>query len=366
MKKVIHVFAYLDRGGAETFAINLLKNKSADLQMDFLVHTDKKMDYENEVTKYGSKIFRLEKYRFYNHLSYVKYLKKILIQNKYDVVHFHLRSIASIMIPTFKKFGVKVIVHSHSTSNGKGICTSFIKNILQYPLRFQADLKVGCTSDSVKWLFGTGTFNNNNYVILPNAVDLELFNKGSIGDDLEYINNKFVVGHVGRFEEVKNHRFIVEVFSEFLKRNPHALLVLVGDGPLKKEIEELVSELSIENCVLFLGKREDIAYVIKKFNILLFPSLYEGLPVSLVEAQAAGIPVLMSDTVSKDVKLTSLVESFSLNKKSSEWSEVMNQVSQRELSSFEKEELFSSDYNVKNLSKYYTKLIDELIESSKR
>ena len=361
MIKVIHVFALLDRGGAETFAMNLLRNCPKDIHMDFLVHSDKHMDYENEVLSLKSKIFRLPKYKFTNHFHYLNELDQFLVNNKYDVAHFHFRSTASIMIPIFKKHGIKVIVHSHSSSNGKAIIPKIGKSILQFPLRYQADLKVGCTVESIKWLFGKKIYNDNKYKILPNAVDVETFLNGLPGDDLELLNNEFVIGHIGRFEMVKNHVFIVEIFNEYLKVNPNAYLVLVGDGPLKSQIEDLVSELGINKNVLFLGKRSDIPYILKKINVLLFPSIYEGLPVTLVETQAANVPILMSNTISKESIITPIAVQLGLSEKIETWVKELTNVSNLRLTGEEINTLINGEFNIKNLSNNYKKIIYELL-----
>lgn len=363
MIKILHVFALLDRGGAETFAMNLLRHCPKNMQLDFLVHTDKHMDYEDEVLSYNAEIFRLPKYKVYNHFQYKKQLNALLAEHKYDVVHFHLRSTASLMIPIFQKYGVKVIVHSHSSSNGSSIMHNLSKTLLQFPLRYQADLKVGCTAESVYWLFGKRVFENKQYKLLPNAVDIEKFQAANDGTDLEFLNDRFVIGHIGRFEVVKNHQFIITMFSEYLKQQPNAILLLVGDGVLKQQIESLAVQLGVQENVIFLGKRTDIPYVLNKINILLFPSLYEGLPVTLVEAQASNTPILMSDTISKESILSPLAVQLSLNEPIETWINQVEEVSKLQLTALESERLINSSFNIKQLSNHYAEIISELLET---
>ncbi|MBR4962194.1 MAG: glycosyltransferase, partial [Clostridia bacterium] len=229
---------------------------------------------------------------------------------EYKILHSHVRSYASIYLPIAKKYGLKTIIHSHSTSNGTGI-TSIAKKLLQYPLRFQADYFFGCSEESGRWLFGEKVVKSSRYYILKNAVDTELYqfhpNKRREYRDNLHLEGKRVFIHVGRLHPAKNHMFLLEVFAELQKNNHDDVLRIVGDGDLREAIQSKIQELQLADNVIMLGNRSDVPELLQAADGFLFPSIWEGLPLSVIEAQAAGLPCFVSDTVTDEVCVSDLV-----------------------------------------------------------
>lgn len=217
-----------------------------------------------------------------------------------------------------KKFNRTTISHSHSTNSGFGI-TGIIKYFLQYPIRYVADYKWACSLEAGKYLFGKNIIKDKNFKIIRNAIDIKKFNyneniRKDIREKLK-LNNKFVIGHIGRFCQEKNHKFILEVFEKYKVFNPSSRLVLIGKGPLLNEIKKIAFQKRIEKNIIFMGEQDYVENLIQGMDVLLFPSLHEGLGIVTIEAQATGLRVLASNNIPKEVKITNLLEFFSINKK---------------------------------------------------
>jgi glycosyltransferase involved in cell wall biosynthesis len=248
---------------------------------------------------------------------------------EYKVLHSHVRSYASIYIPIAKKYGVRTIIHSHSRSNGSGI-SSIVKMIMQYPLRFQADYFFGCSKEAGEWLFGKNIVRSEKYHMFQNAIDTDQY-LPNLKIRSEYrkklgIEEKRVFLHVGRLHSAKNHIFLLEVFKKVIQELPNSVLLIVGSGELKSEINKKIKELQLEDSVKMLGNRTDIPNLLQASDCFLFPSRWEGLPVSVVEAQAAGIPCLISDHITKDVGLSELVVYLPIDSGTDIWVETIKKL----------------------------------------
>ena len=313
MIRVLHVLGGLDRGGAETMVMNLYRNIDREtVQFDFLIHTPDKQAYYEEILALGGKIYHFPAFNGQN-LFLLKKLWDNFFRDhpEYKILHSHVRSYASIYFRVAKKYGVKLIIHSHSTSNGKGI-SSIVKSVFQYPLRYQADYLVACSSESGKWLYGKKACKKANYIFVPNGIDVERYcysKKVALAyrEQLN-LNEKFVIGHVGRFHEAKNHMFLLHVFTGVCRVRSDAMLLLVGDGMLRGKIEKKVRDLGLDQRVILTGSRGDVPELLQAMDVFVFPSVWEGLPVTVVEAQAAGLPCLISDKITNDVDISDLVK----------------------------------------------------------
>ncbi|KIO68278.1 hypothetical protein B4064_1768 [Caldibacillus thermoamylovorans] len=326
--RVLQVFARMDRGGAETMIMNLYRKiDRSKVQFDFIVHTNDKCAYDDEIRMLGGRIFRIPKYTGSNHMTYMKsWMNFIKSHPEYRIIHGHVRSTASIYLRIAKKFGLITIAHSHNTSSGKGI-SAIVKNVLQYPIKYIADYMFSCSIEAGKWLFGKNVTKKDNFYILCNAIDLKKFSynktiRDKLRKDLK-IQDKFVLGHVGRFHAQKNHSFIIDIFKEVYDRNQNSVLLLVGDGELRTSIENKIKKFKLEDNVIFTGVRTDIPELLQAMDVFLFPSLYEGLPVTLVEAQASGLVCIVSDNITNEINLTELVVPTSLNSSSEYWANIV-------------------------------------------
>lgn len=327
MIRVLHVLGGLARGGAETMVMNLYRAVDrSKIQFDFIIHTDKRQDYYDEIIALGGRIYTIPKFDGKNIFKLRSIWKRFFKEHpEYKILHSHVRSYASIYIPIAKKYGVKTIIHSHSTNEGKGL-NRLIKRIMEFPLRYQADYLMACSNEAGKWLYGAKACQKSNYIFIPNAIDTDkyLFSKETAENYRKIfgLQGKFVLGHVGRFHEAKNHAFLLEVFAKVLEKRADAILLLVGDGGLRSEIEHKIRELKIENQVILTGSREDVPQLLQAMDIFVFPSRWEGLPVTVVEAQAIGLPCLISEKITTDVDLSALVKRLPIDD-SNKWCEAI-------------------------------------------
>lgn len=320
--RILQVLGRLDRGGAETMIMNLYRHMDREqLQFDFLIHTEDVCDYTEEIGKLGGKIYSMEPFRASTAPGYRKQWRRFFREHpEYRVIHGHMRSTASLYLAEAKRAGLVTIVHSHNTSSGSGL-SAVVKNLLQYPLRYQADYLFACGKRAGEWLYGKKACDGPRFHLLPNGIETERFRFQSAvrtekRRELELGDDELVFLHIGRMEEQKNHRFLLEIMREIRHMEKKSRLLLCGCGPLEAELKKQAGE-----DVVFLGVRDDIPDLMMAGDAMIFPSLFEGLPVTVVEAQAAGLSVLMSDTVTDEVILTDLVQTMSLQKSAGSWAE---------------------------------------------
>lgn len=288
--------------GISTVIMNYYKNmRKENIIIDFLSIGDIDKEYKKEMEIYNSHIYTLD--RKGNPIKYFFELKKILKRNKYDIIHIHGNS-STMAIETLSAFisGIPVrIVHSHNTT-----CTHKIAHKVLYPiLKNTYTNGVACGEEAGKWLFKEQEFK-----VIKNGIDLSKFKfseeKRMIYREKINANGRTVIGHIGNFVYQKNHKFLLETFSEVLKKDSNYILLLIGDGELIKELKEKAIELKIEKNVIFLGKTKNVVEYLSAMDIFVLPSHFEGLPLVLIEAQAVGLKFLASDKVSKESKITDL------------------------------------------------------------
>lgn len=301
-------------GGITHYALNnwkwLDKNKFV---CDFATMS-KILDFEERILATGSKVYHISCYAEENSSCFIEEFSKILDQ-RYDIVHLHTKQWKSFLLEELcKKYHVaKVIVHSHNTS----IDTSD-KEKREYEIalhkkmkqKFTIDLATdfwACSRVASEFLFG-GQIPLNKIKIMPNAIELERFAVNQETRDRyrkKYgLEGCYVIGHVGRFEYLKNHEFLIKVFSKISRQKEFVRLVLLGDGKLYEEMQAKTKMLGMENKILFIGKREDVSCWYQVMDIFCLPSKFEGLGISLIEAQAAGLPCIASDAVPDEAAIT--------------------------------------------------------------
>lgn len=336
--RILHVLGRLDRGGAETMVMNLYRHMDhSRIQFDFVIHTRDTCDYTAEVLALGGRIYSMMPFRAATALLYGKAWRRFFREHpEYKVIHGHMRSTASLYLHEAGRAGLVTIVHSHNTSSGSGF-SALVKNMLQYPLRFQADYLFACSRAAGIWLYGRSACGTDRFRLLVNATEPERFRfcgevrtakRKELLAPCDGGAQPFVFLHIGRLEEQKNHRFLLQIMAEIRKCAPGAELWLCGMGPLEEELRRQTEKEGLEAAVCFLGTRTDVPALMQAADVLLFPSLFEGLPVTLVEAQAAGLPVLMSDTVTREVILTDLVRTLSLHESAAQWARIALEMAQ--------------------------------------
>lgn len=320
MIRVLHYIGLLEFGGSQSFVMEIYRKIDREmLQFDFVTFPNQKVDFYDEIISLGGRVYESPRYNGKNHFEFVKWWKSFFEQHQeYRVFHCHVRSVAAICISIAHKYGCYAIAHSHSTSNGSGII-SVIKDIMQFPVRFQADYMFACSYDAGKWMFGNRTIARNNFEVIFNAIDSERFGYNlqkriQIRKKLK-ISDKFVIGHVGRFTEPKNHMFLLEVFSEVLKERDNACLLLIGDGEKRSEIERKINELRINDSVILAGSKSNTCDYYQAMDVFAFPSLWEGLGMAAIEAQASGLHCVVSERIPKEVDIgASLICAIELDK----------------------------------------------------
>lgn len=311
MIRVLHMIGALEMGGSQALVMNLYRHMDRErIQFDFVLDHPDRDDYAAQVKALGGRIFTMP--GFHGNVGEIRrswdgFFKQ---HPEYRILHSHVRSYASLYLPVAKKNGLKTLIHSHSTSNGSGL-SSLVKMALQYPLRHQADVLMSCTREAGEWLYGERACRGENFFLLKNGVDTSRFafddnTRSQYRRELG-LEGKLVVGHVGRFHEAKNHEFLLECFAALLKIRSDAMLLLVGDGELRPVIEGKIKDLGLEHSVLLTGNRSDVPELMQAMDVLAFPSKWEGLPVTVVEAQAAGLPCIISERITKEVDLSPLV-----------------------------------------------------------
>ena len=349
--RVLQVVTYMGRGGLETMLMNYYRNIDRNkVQFDFLTHRDERWDYDDEIESLGGKIYHLPKLNPFSK-SYLNTLDKFFKEHKeYQIVHCHQDCLSGVVLKVAKKNGVRfTIAHAHSASQDKNL-KYFIKVLAKKNIKKYSDKMFACGEEAGKWMFET-----DNFEVLNNAIytDLYTYNKEK-ADKVKKefgIENKFVIGHVGRFNYPKNHKFIIDVFNEVQKVKEDSVLMLVGDGDLRAEIEQKVQDLGLSDKVIFTGVRSDVNELMQGMDMFLFPSLYEGLPVTMVEAQASGLKCIISDKVPLECKMTENVEVVKLEESPQKWAKEVLKYEKYERQNT-KEEIVKANFDIKANAKY--------------
>ena len=322
--RILHVIGIMNRGGAETMIMNLYRNiDKAKIQFDFVQNCNGPAAFDEEIKQMGGKIFHCPHYNGKNHFQYIKWWKNFFNNHKdeYQIVHGHLGSTAAIYLNIANKFGLHTIAHSHSAftiNNYKDI----LYKLLSYPTRYIADFFFGCSLNAGISRYGKKVIESKNFKVLNNAIDLNQFayNKQireKIRNELK-VTNEFVIGHVGRMDDNKNQIFLLNLIKK--KKNQYSVkLVLVGTGINYDKLVKQTNEMELENDVLFLGIRSDVNELLQAMDCFVFPSFYEGLPVTLIETQAVSLPSVISDTITDEVILTNIVTKTSLDAPLQDW-----------------------------------------------
>lgn len=322
--RILQVVTKMDRGGLETFIMNMYRNiNRSQVQFDFLCHREGHYAYDDEIESLGGKIYHVPRCNPFD-FRYLRMIDSFFAGHPYRIVHSHINCMSALPLAASKRNGVAVrIAHSHSSSQSRDIKYP-IKLLCKRFIRREATDLFACGVEAGRWMFGT-----DNFKVVRNAINVEEYafdevRRERMRERLGIEPSTLVVGHVGRFVPVKNHEFVVEVFSELLKIHPCAVLLLIGDGELRSKMESRVRDFGISGSVRFLGLRSDIPDLMRAMDIFLMPSLYEGLPLVLVEAQATGLPCVISDSIPGDCDFTgSQIRRISLTEKRRRWAEII-------------------------------------------
>ncbi len=355
--RILHVIGIMNRGGAEAMIMNLYREIDTDkIQFDFVENSYEEAAHDEEITKLGGRIYRCPHYNGFNHFEYVKWWEDFFQKHadEYSVVHGHIGSTAAIYLSIAKKYNVWTIAHSHNTTKG-----SLMYRFYSYFTRHVADEFFACSKQAGLDRFGKRIANNKALChIFHNAIDTSKFiSNKTIGEDIRkqlgIPLDSLVVGHVGRFAEAKNHMFLIDIFKQLHKMHPNSYLLLVGDGNLRDQIENKISLNNLEKHIILTGVQEDVHKFYQAMNVFVFPSLYEGLPVSLIESQSAGLPCVVSKNVPNDVAITELVEFLDLSIEPRRWAEIILDKAKFERVNTQAE-IIKAGYDISDTTKWLT------------
>lgn len=320
--RVLHILQRMEAGGTQALLMNIYRKiDRSKVQFDFLVEYPDRQFYDDEIEKMGGRIYYSTVRKDFNIPKFTKYLKQILAENpEYRIVHVHTYSIGYFCLKAAKQAGVPVrIAHSHNNETVHD-AKYVAKLALQKLYTIYATDLFACSEEAGKYLFKDKPFQ-----VLQNAIDSEKFIadeniRRGIREELG-LTDKFVVGHVGRLHPQKNHDFLIDVFEKIKKKKPGAELILVGTGPLEEKIRQKVEEKHLMDCTHFLGNRKDMNRIYQAMDVFVFPSLFEGLGIVAIEAQAAGIPMVCSEGLPPETDISPLYKRLPLGDGADKWAD---------------------------------------------
>ena len=324
--RVLHVLGQLNLGGAESRIMDLYRAMDKErVQFDFVVHTKNKCYFDDEIEKMGGHIYNVPRFRVLNYFEYVKAWKKLLSEHKeWTVIEGHMTSTAAIYLPIAKRSGIKTTAaHARSAGTDPGF-KGWLTRFLRRNLANKADVLLSCSEAASISVYGSAAVKKGLPVFLPNAINCGSFTfdpkvREAVRKELQ-IGDSLCLGHVGRFHYAKNHEYLLMAYAEFLKLyEKDSVLLLIGDGALKEESERKAAELGISDKVKFLGNRSEIYKYYMAMDLFVYPSRYEGMPGTVVEAQASGLKVLMSSEICDEVIATPLVKTLDITQEPALW-----------------------------------------------
>jgi glycosyltransferase involved in cell wall biosynthesis len=370
--RILHVVGAMNRGGIETWLMNVLRHIDRDhLQMDFVVHTKESGAYDAEIRQLGSQLIPClypgQPWR------YGPSFKQILHQHgPYDIVHSHVHHFSGFILRLAKAADVPIrIVHSHNDTSVEESRASFRRqlylNLMRRWLAYNATAGFAASHLAAANLLGNDWQQDPRWQTLYCGIDLKRFqspvNSVTARAEFGIPPDAFVIGHVGRFEVQKNHRFLLQIAAELCEQDSRMVLLLVGEGPLRHDIEEDVAQLGLKDRIVFTGSRPDVPQLMQGvMDLFLLPSLYEGLGLVLIEAQAAGLPCLVSDVVPEEAEVVKpLIQKISLARSAADWVAAVQAVARDPTVKFACQDaaqlvassVFNIEHSVERLTKAY-------------
>ena len=319
--KILYISYVMNQGGIENFIMSASRKLYTENEVSFLtiIHSDEKFYYEDEINNMNCNLFKVDKIKI-GTLKFIIQLVKIFKKEKFDVIHSNIYVASGYVMFAAWLAGIKVRVsHSHSTYVASNFKQKINYKIAKLLVKLFSNRKIACSKEA-----GTSLFNKSKYDIVENGIDINKFiydakKRNEIREKYNIKKDDIVIGHVGRFVKVKNHEFIIRVFKECLKENKNYKLFFVGDGQEMDNIKKLVGKNNITDKVIFVGSVIDPSSYYNAMDVFIFPSLFEGLPYVLIEAQVNGLKIIASENVSRDSNLINNITFLSLNDDIKKW-----------------------------------------------
>lgn len=366
--KILMVIGSTNMGGAQIFLLNLLRNMNLDrYQVDFAVNfKEVEGGIGQELRDMGCNIYSLPYFKVYNYYSFKKKWKEFLSEHKYDIVHGHSSNSASVYLNVAKKEGCVTISHSHSAGFRGNLIHRLFKRFFASRIKKVADYWFACSSIAAEHLYGKDYRTYPNYYDIPNAIIANKYLYDAIISDkirksIGVTDKDFLCGHVGSFTSPKNHLFLLDIFKEVLKKKSNAKLICCGAGKLLPQIKERAQELGIIDNIIFSGIVKNCNEYMMAMDVLIFPSLFEGFPMTIIEAEATGLPVVMSDVITAEVDITDCVHRMSLNDQPASWADNIGRLESKDRKVYNSI-VENSKYNMKTGAKFIMSLYDQMIQ----
>ena len=336
MKRLLCIVSSMGFGGAETFLMKIYRNlDKSKYQMDFIVSSSRPGHYDNEIKSMGGKMFYVPPKSKGVFKSFFG-IQKVVKDNRYSSVLRMSDNAASVIDILAAKIGGATTLGVRST-NSKTPNDNFkekLAHLIFKPLmKILPNIKIANSSEGAKFMFGEKCLINGKAKIFPNSLDVQAYGydekeRLSVRNEFGILNNDILIGHIGRFTKQKNHRFLIRVFTNLIDKNDRYKLMLVGEGPLENDIKLMVeNDDKLRNKVIFAELRSDIPSILSSFDVLVFPSLYEGMPNVVIEAQASGLPCVISKSITKEVVLAPNIYMLSTNDDPESWASFISHLS---------------------------------------
>lgn len=334
-------------GGIENYIYNYFVNEkmSAEHTVDFITY-EFTIAYEEKLLENGYAVYRVPHLKK-NPLGYFRTVKHLIKEKEYDCVYVNMLTAANVLpIVLADVLGIKkIILHAHANSTIQGFSRRFLHNINKGYCNKKATLRLACSEDAGRWIFG-----NHDFEIIPNAINCKKFSyddkaRKEIRNKLNIRDDQLVLGHLGRIAVEKNHLFMLEILKEVMKKKSDSKMIFVGDGDLTETVKNKTKEMGLQDSVIFYGTTDKVNRIYSAFDCFLFPSSFEGFGMAALEAQACGLKVFCSDTLSKELNVSGNVKYLSLHSGAEVWAqEILNsdKVNPCKLNEIVK----NSDYNI--------------------
>lgn len=351
--KILQVCVELDGGGIDRYLLNYC-SRIRDIEFDFVIVDDdsgKRGILEPLIEALGSHIYRVPRQTGHMRENYSA-LKKIMTDTKYDAVHVHLGYKGAVALLCAKRCGIKTrIVHAHIAYEQETAKQKMVRKLFTVISKHYATSLFACGVDAAKWVWGESTYKKGKVSVINNAIDARRYaysvdTRSRVRSDFGIEENMLVVGHVGRLCSQKNQLRLLDIFKEIKTNVDKSLLLLVGRGNLEDEIKTKITSLGLDECVRLLGVRDDVPDLLSALDVFVFPSLYEGLPFTLVETQCNGLYALSADTVTKLAKVGNCVEFMSLDESDKSWAQRAVKLSEQGHKADEWENIVINGYDI--------------------
>lgn len=330
--RILQIVTQMHRGGLENRLMDIYRSiDRQSVQFDFYTFRKEKCSFDEEIQKHGGVVYYNDPLNVLSLLKSVMRLKHFLSEHKgYRIVHCHMNHWCGFLLLAAKAAGVPVRIAHARTSLEKKTKANIIKNILKFPVNFTATHRFAVSRKAAEWLYGAHALKQTAVTIWPNAINTKLFlfnqQVRERVRDTYHLSEAFVVIHVGNMFPVKNHSFLLKVFVELIRARPNARLLLVGEDHMNGAVQKEAVGFGIEDKIIFLGVRSDVPDLLQAADVFVFPSFYEGFPGAVLEAQAAGLPCILSDSITDEICISDTIKRLSIKSPPEVWAKAINSV----------------------------------------